>query len=1033
MTLLHGQRSLTTQVHGKRELTSQVHGQRELTVRLQGEVGVYAEKARHLIVAILASAGVAALASADKPFLTTVAAASAVQGAISMEVHIDSQVASEATVTGKAERGRGLQGAINGTATLTGQANLITGQALACVEWVYSDLTGQARVDRRLSGTVVGNGNVPATSMGVDLGDTGVHLGGATSVAVASVDTPALGRGIGLTISLNSTTTIGIMEAVHLKSDKPLVGNCVTTSPVAVPEVRRNRGLSGTALGSTVVALIALGRESNLPAGICVAQAGETVTVQRDRGLVGETGGWMDPPVAALRYQAGLVGAVPGSLELLPAPTLWSELDGVPQNLGAATCACTSGVDATMQEEVATVVTAYDNFVGMTGVPAGYTRMWSTAGLFYVTDGGEDGKVLKQMTGYGNWRGLRKDSLNSPTDSEGLMLLMFDNSASTEGQLVFRGSGSAGTETAYIIGIQGGYLRVQRLVNGTKTLMASYATIVFSPGNWCWVRGQAIGNTLQARIWAAGTAEPIGTWHITLTNNDIVEPGWNGLGVWDDSGNYFDNVGWATNGGTAPGSPNLVLMGAATCANVASEVAALTNDRPLGTATCDAVAGLDTTVMQKLTEVPLGTAACDAMAGLNTTQMQVLAAPTGQRYIEQFNYAAGTDMTTQGWTKYQGEAGATYTVQDNAFGIDGKAGAFTQNGSVYHLHTWNAPGNVQDLQLLLRFKAPSSVSGEMLLLHLQAAANTFSVSVGSGYTQAYAPTGFTVGSGAFTVDPNITYWMRIYMLGGTFRLRMWVDGSAEPATWLIDRSSLVFQTGAVRMGSRHNSTVMVDFISLATNGLEPTNPALFWTDWSDQIIGANPPAGWTKRGDTTASWIVEADITAVSGKKVRRSSGGETTNCKVLSLNAVGTPNDVEVLALLSGGSATVGWLTARASGTNYFSNWNDYHTTQDTISASLVKRANGASTSLGSSSFPYTAGNKVWVRLRCVGSTIQAKQWNKDDAEPSTWTVTATDSSHTSGWVGLFTYSQPTELNVEVVSVALCGFTAPTTNPLAA
>jgi hypothetical protein len=42
------------------------------------------------------------------------------------------------------------------------------------------------------------------------------------------------------------------------------------------------------------------------------------------------------------------------------------------------------------------------------------------------------------------------------------------------------------------------------------------------------------------------------------------------------------------------------------------------------------------------------------------------------------------------------------------------------------------------------------------------------------------------------------------------------------------------------------------------------------------------------------------------------------------------------------------------------------------------------------------TAGQKQWIRLRVVGTSIQVKVWRDGTAEPAAWTASLTDTSVT-------------------------------------
>ncbi|WHX19836.1 poly-gamma-glutamate hydrolase family protein [Streptomyces malaysiensis subsp. malaysiensis] len=79
---------------------------------------------------------------------------------------------------------------------------------------------------------------------------------------------------------------------------------------------------------------------------------------------------------------------------------------------------------------------------------------------------------------------------------------------------------------------------------------------------------------------------------------------------------------------------------------------------------------------------------------------------------------------------------------------------------------------------------------------------------------------------------------------------------------------------------------------------------------------------------------------------------------------------------------------------------------TDQTITLTLRKRLAGTETLLATaantSSLIHAADRLFWLRLRIVGSTLQAKIWQDGGSEPGAWSVTATDTSlTTAGAIG--------------------------------
>ncbi len=130
------------------------------------------------------------------------------------------------------------------------------------------------------------------------------------------------------------------------------------------------------------------------------------------------------------------------------------------------------------------------------------------------------------------------------------------------------------------------------------------------------------------------------------------------------------------------------------------------------------------------------------------------------------------------------------------------------------------------------------------------------------------------------------------------------------------------------------------------------------------------------------------------------SNTGQVTNGGSI-YNAVLGPAAGDAEVLFSGSLSSF-------SGTNYGAvvRWTDtnnwYKVYIDGQNLVVQKKVAGSTTVLGTASFPATAGTSYTMRFRVVGSSLYAKVWATSGTEPSTWMVTATDSSLSSGFCGL-------------------------------
>lgn len=112
-------------------------------------------------------------------------------------------------------------------------------------------------------------------------------------------------------------------------------------------------------------------------------------------------------------------------------------------------------------------------------------------------------------------------------------------------------------------------------------------------------------------------------------------------------------------------------------------------------------------------------------------------------------------------------------------------------------------------------------------------------------------------------------------------------------------------------------------------------------------------------------------------------------------------------------GATITGWgVVMRASGNA--SSLNCYVATRYGNSLRLAKYLSGTATELTTD---LNKGESFWnsdhfIKLRCNGTTIQAKAWAAGTPEPATWDQTATDNSLSIGQTGIWSFLSP--LNIK-------------------
>lgn len=168
--------------------------------------------------------------------------------------------------------------------------------------------------------------------------------------------------------------------------------------------------------------------------------------------------------------------------------------------------------------------------------------------------------------------------------------------------------------------------------------------------------------------------------------------------------------------------------------------------------------------------------------------------------------------------------------------------------------------------------------------------------------------------------------------------------------------------------------------------------------WQDTFVRANNASSWNNASNGE-SWShpVGTATTAISGNE-----GTLTGNAarQVLLLGSR-TGTDVEILVRTS---ATVDTSESQGPAARSSSDGTNFYCCFLTGTAlSIAKIVSGTSTTLATTSFTPSASTFYWIRLRVQGSALKAKIWQDGTAEPTSWTVSTSDSTFTSaGLVGL-------------------------------
>jgi hypothetical protein len=169
--------------------------------------------------------------------------------------------------------------------------------------------------------------------------------------------------------------------------------------------------------------------------------------------------------------------------------------------------------------------------------------------------------------------------------------------------------------------------------------------------------------------------------------------------------------------------------------------------------------------------------------------------------------------------------------------------------------------------------------------------------------------------------------------------------------------------------------------------------ATFYRDFSADTIGALP-ADFTSQW-TNAQYTQDVQAyTGAPGDKVftfRRTGGSAASSVRLLAtMDAIGTPGDVEILSKCSASNGQNFGLALRTQGTTVSGYLLRIGATGATHPFLLQRIDAGTYTTLASWDIPGGAGSGAVIRMRfrAQGTVLKGKFWYEGAAEPSTWQV---------------------------------------------
>ncbi len=395
------------------------------------------------------------------------------------------------------------------------------------------------------------------------------------------------------------------------------------------------------------------------------------------------------------------------------------------------------------------------------------------------------------------------------------------------------------------------------------------------------------------------------------------------------------------------------------------------------------------------------------------TPGQVVAKDTFQR-ANQAHWGTASDGHTWG-----GDSGNI-----NAFAITGNTGVVANGGSTSYSAVLGP--SIGDVEVLVNGSLSSYANANFgAVLRWTDSNDWYKAYIDGGvfYIQKkVAGTATVLTSTPFTAQANTAYTIRFQAFGSTLNAKVWATSSAEPSGWTLTTSDTSLTTGytGVRVLTQAGTATFTSFQATAlgtqsgggtptptptigttpTVGTSPTPTAT--TPTSGQTLGQDTfqranQAKWGNASDGQAwggdanlynnfSITNNAGVVTNSGNNIYSAVlGPSTTNAEVVISGSLSSYANANFGAVLRWTDAN-NWYKAYVSGSTFY----------------IQRKVAGNATFLASAPFTANANTSYTIRFNVVGTTLSAKVWATSSAEPNAWTITATDTSLTSGYCGI-------------------------------
>lgn len=201
----------------------------------------------------------------------------------------------------------------------------------------------------------------------------------------------------------------------------------------------------------------------------------------------------------------------------------------------------------------------------------------------------------------------------------------------------------------------------------------------------------------------------------------------------------------------------------------------------------------------------------------------------------------------------------------------------------------------------------------------------------------------------------------------------------------------------------------------------------FYTDFAQHTLGSQP-SEWVDVYHG-ASWDVTSNASMPGGVDLRLTSTAPQNLYGARWTQPGSSPADAEIAGLLQCPDSTFEhWLMLRgatATKSGYIAGFDEFGRLQ------IRRWSSGSEVTLATDSGTTVAAGEIWwVRFEATGTTVRVRAWEDGTAEPGTWNRSVTDSTHSSGWVGLATTAGSSgNMRAGAVGVGTSGDPAPLTH----